>query len=51
MTTGTFTPAAVKGPTRDGAPLIDLVDGVVTQNLRDLGLGVKKEPIERISAE
>jgi restriction system protein len=28
ITTGTFSPAAVREATRDGAPPIDLVDGV-----------------------
>ena len=45
ISTGTFTPAAVKEATRDGAPPIDLVDGgELAEKLRELGLGVRKEP-------
>jgi len=44
LTTGTFTPAAVKEATRDGAPAIDLIDGeAFAEQLKDLGLGVEKE--------
>jgi restriction system protein len=32
ITTGSFTPAAVKEATRDGAPPIDLIDGEHLQN-------------------
>src|SRR5207249_10027146 len=47
ITTGTFSPAAVKEATRDGAPPIDLVDGnELADKLSDLGLGVVKETIE-----
>jgi restriction system protein len=47
ITTGAFSPAAVKEATRDGAPPIDLVDGSeLADKLRDLGLGVRKEMIE-----
>ena len=39
---GTFTPAAVKEATRDGAPPIDLVDGgELAEKL--IGLGVRKD--------
>lgn len=52
ITTGTFTPAAVKEATRDGAPPIDLVDGnELADKLKDLGLGVKKEMVERVSID
>jgi restriction system protein len=52
ITTGTFTPAAVKEATRDGAPPIDLVDGnEFAEKLKELGLGVKKELVERISVD
>jgi len=47
LTTGTFTPAAVKEATRDGAPAIDLIDGeAFAEQLKDLGLGVEKELVE-----
>jgi len=52
ITTGTFTPAAVKEATRDGAPPIDLVDGnELAEKLRDLGRGIKKELVERVSID
>ena len=47
ISTGTFSPAAVKEATRDGAPPIDLVDGgELAEKLRELGLGVQKEIVE-----
>ena len=47
ITTGTFTPAAVKEATRDGAPPIDLLDGnEFAQKLRELGIGVLTETVE-----
>jgi restriction system protein len=52
ITTGTFTPAAVKEATRDGAPPIDLLDGGdVADKLRELSLGVRIENIEVIRIE
>jgi Restriction endonuclease len=49
ITTGTFTPAAVKEATRDGAPPIDLVDGLMlADKLKDFGLGIKREQVERV---
>lgn len=52
ITTGTFTPAAVKEATRDGAPPIDLVDGnELADKLKELGLGIKKELVERVSVD
>ena len=52
ITTGTFTPAAVKEATRDGAPPIDLVDGdELAEKLKDLGLGIKKELVERATVD
>ena len=42
LTTGTFTQAAQKEATRDGAPPIDLIDGdALIDILKDLQLGVK----------
>mgnify|MGYP002776562391 CR=1 FL=1 len=52
ITTGSFTPAAVKEATRDGAPPIDLVDGdELSEKLKELSLGVKTELVERISVD
>src|SRR5262245_16464569 len=52
ITTGAFSPAAVKEATRDGAPPIDLVDGSELEDkLRDLGLGVRKEMIEVVRVD
>lgn len=50
ITTGTFTPAAVKEATRDGASPIDLVDGEqLAEKLKELQLGIKTEMIEKIT--
>ena len=52
ITTGSFTPAAVKEATRDGAPPIDLVDGdELSEKLKELSLGVRTEMVERISVD
>jgi restriction system protein len=52
ITTGTFTPAAVKEATRDGAPPIDLVDGdQLAEKLKELGLGVKREMVEKVTVD
>jgi restriction system protein len=52
MTTGTFTKDAVKEATRDGAPPIDLIDGVeLVQRLKELRLGVKVEMIESVQVD
>lgn len=49
ITTGSFTPAAIKEATRDGAPPIDLVDGdELAEKLKELALGVKTERVERV---
>jgi restriction system protein len=47
ISTGTFSPAAVKEATRDGAPPIDLIDGSeLAEKLKELGLGVRVETVE-----
>jgi len=47
ISTGTFSPAAIKEATRDGAPPIDLIDGAeFAEKLKELGLGVRKEVVE-----
>jgi restriction system protein len=52
ITTGTFSPAAVKEATRDGAPPIDLVDGSeLAEKLKELGLGIRKEMVQVITVE
>ena len=52
ITTGTFTPAAVKEATRDGAPPIDLVDGEqLAEKLKELQLGINTQMIEKITIE
>lgn len=52
ITTGTFTRDAIREATRDGAPPIDLVDGnQLADKLKELGLGIKKEIVEKISVD
>jgi restriction system protein len=52
ITTGTFTPAAIKEATRDGAPPIDLLDGdEFADKLKDLRMGVRTESIEVVRIE
>ena len=46
VTTGSFTPAALREATRDGAPEIDLIDGEqLIDKLAELELGVSKEMV------
>lgn len=52
ITTGTFTRDAIREATRDGAPPIDLVDGDrLADKLKELGLGIKREMVEKISVD
>lgn len=52
ITTGTFTPAAVKEATRDGAPPIDLLDGSdFAEKLKELSIGIRTEKIEHVHVE
>ena len=52
ITTGTFTSAAIKEATRDGAPPVDLVDGEnLAEKLKELNLGVQTEMVERVSLD
>lgn len=52
ITTGTFTRDAIREATRDGAPPIDLIDGdQFADKLKELGLGIKKEMVEKISVD
>ncbi len=49
ITTGGFTREAEREAVRDGAPAIDLIDGIeLCTLLRDLGLGVETETVEVI---
>jgi restriction system protein len=50
ITTGTFTADAKKEATRDGAPVIDLIDGSdLCDLLKSLGLGVTTRQVEEIT--
>ena len=52
ITTGNFTRDAIKEATRDGAPPIDLVDGdQLADKLKELGLGIKTEVVEKVSVD
>jgi len=52
ITTGTFTPAAIKEATRDGAPPVDLIDGEsLAEKLKELSLGVKVEMVEKVTLD
>jgi restriction system protein len=52
ITTGTFTPAAVKEATRDGAPPIDLLDGDdFAEKLKELGIGVLARTVQVYSVD
>ena len=52
ITTGSFTRDAIKEATRDGAPPIDLIDGeLLAEKLKELGLGVRVEAVERVTIE
>lgn len=52
ITTGTFTADAKKEATRDGAPVIDLIDGdQLCLLLKDLRLGVSTQQVEEVSID
>jgi restriction system protein len=52
ITTGTFTPAAIKEATRDGAPPIDLLDGSdFAEKLKELGIGVLTKTVQVYSVD
>jgi restriction system protein len=52
ITTGTFTQKAKQEATRDGATPIDLIDGDdLIVMLKDLGLGVETEMVEKVSID
>ena len=50
MTTGSFTPEAKREATRDGAPVLDLIDGdSLCTILKDLSLGVTTRQVDEVS--
>lgn len=50
ITTGSFTPDAKREATRDGAPVLDLIDGeALCAILKDLSLGVGTRQVEEVS--
>ena len=52
ITTGTFTRDARLEAQRDGAPPLDLIDGIAfAENLRALGLGVKVKIVEEVTVD
>lgn len=52
ITTGNFTKAAIEEANRDGVAPIDLVDGdQLADKLKELGLGVRTELVEKVSVE
>lgn len=52
ITTGNFTLEARREATRDGTPLIDLIDGnSLAEKLKELELGVKTEMVEEVSID
>jgi len=52
ITTGTFTAAAIKEATRDGAPPIDLVNGEqLAEKLKEFQLGIRTQMIEKITVD
>jgi restriction system protein len=52
LTTGTFTSSAKQEAIRDGAPVLDLIDGEqLCQILKDLNLGVETKMIEVVEID
>jgi len=52
ITTGSFTPDAKREATRDGAPVLDLIDGeALCAILKDLSLGVSTRQVEEVSID
>ena len=50
ITTGSFTPDAKREATRDGAPPIELIDGVgLCEHLKARSLGVETKMVEEVS--
>lgn len=52
ITTGSFTPEAKREATRDGAPVLDLIDGdTLSTILKGLNLGVSTRQVEEVSID
>ena len=52
ITTGRFTKDAEREAVRDGAPAIDLMDGIdLCEHLKKLGLGVSTETVEQVTPQ
>lgn len=52
ITTGSFTPEAKREATRDGAPVLDLIDGeTLCTLLKEHRLGVSTRPVEEVSID
>ncbi|HAX23867.1 MAG TPA: restriction endonuclease [Chloroflexi bacterium] len=52
ITTGTFTPDAIREATRDGAPVLDLIDGdEFCDLLKNLDLGLSTEMVEAVTVD
>ena len=52
ITTGSFTPDARREATRDGAPVLDLIDGeALCTLLKELKLGVATELVEQVTVD
>jgi restriction system protein len=52
ITTGSFSPSAIKEATRDGAPPIDLVDGnQLAEKLKEFHLGISTELVEKVAVD
>jgi restriction system protein len=52
ITTGTFTPDAKREATRDGAPVLDLIDGAaLCVLLKDLNLGISTQMVEAVTVD
>jgi len=52
ITTSYFTREAVKEATRDDVPAVDLIDGEqLVALLKELGLGVKTELVEKVTVD
>ena len=52
ITTGQFTRDAISEASRDGAPVIDLIDGdLLVEKLKELGLGVSVEFKEEVTID
>jgi restriction system protein len=52
ITTGVFTPDAKREATRDGAPVLDLIDGdALCDLLKELNLGVSTRQVEEVTID